>query len=105
MLAVFMVTRLESFESGIEVLGTLNLGHDAPNSVNFVTQFSTPNKVMPEGNKIWVLGDGVESNYAVSTHEVLVSDFTLKLMNVRKVNYTGSVVNNMGRLADLYHDL
>jgi len=26
-------------------------------------------------------------------------------MNVRKVNYTGSVVNNMGRLADLYHDL
>ena len=71
----------------------------------FVAQFSTPNKVMPEGNKIWVLGDGVESNYAVSTHEVLVADFTLKLMNVRKVNYTGSVVNNMGRLADLYHDL
>ena len=28
----------------------------------FVAQFSTPNKVMPEGNKIWVLGDGVESN-------------------------------------------
>jgi len=28
-----------------------------------VTQISTPNKVMPEGNKIWVLGDGVESNY------------------------------------------
>ena len=28
-------------------------------SANFVTQFSTPNKVMPEGNKIWVLGDGV----------------------------------------------
>ena len=50
-------------------------------------------------------GDGGESNYAVSTHEVLVADFTLKLMNVRKVNYTGSVVNNMGRLADLYHDL
>ena len=25
----------------------------------FVAQFSTPNKVMPEGNKIWVLGDGV----------------------------------------------
>jgi len=50
-------------------------------------------------------GDGEESNYAVSTHEVLVADFTLKLMNVRKVNYTGSVVNNMGRLADLYHDL
>jgi len=71
----------------------------------FVAQFSTPNKVMPEGNKIWVLGDGVESNYAVSTHEVLVADFTLKLMNVRKVNYTGSVVNNMGRLVDLYHDL
>ena len=60
---------------------------------------------MPEGNKIWVLGDGVESNYAVSTHEVLVADFSLKLMNVRKVNYTGSVVNNMGRLVDLYHDL
>ena len=28
-------------------------------SSNFVTQFSTPNKVMPEGNKIWVLGDGL----------------------------------------------
>jgi len=41
----------------------------------------------------------------VSTHEVLVADFTLKLMNVRKVNYDRSVVNNMGRLADLYHDL
>ena len=41
----------------------------------------------------------------MSTHEVLVADFTLKLMNVGKVNYTGSVVNNMGRLADLYHDL
>jgi len=27
-----------------------------------VTQFSTPNKVMPEGNKIWVSGDRVESN-------------------------------------------
>jgi hypothetical protein len=27
-----------------------------------VTQFLTPNKTMPEGNKIWVLGDGVESN-------------------------------------------
>ena len=50
-------------------------------------------------------GDGGESNYAVSTHEVLVAGFTLKLMNVRKVNYTGSVVNNMGRLVDLYHDL
>ena len=50
-------------------------------------------------------GDRRESNYAVSTHEVLVADFTLKLMNVRKVNYTGSVVNNMGRLVDLYHDL
>ena len=50
-------------------------------------------------------GDGLESNYAVSTHEVLVADFTLKLMNVRKVNYTGFVVNNMGRSADLYHDL
>ena len=50
-------------------------------------------------------GDRGESNYAVSTHEVLVADFTQKLMNVRKVNYTGSVVNNMGRLADLYHDL
>ena len=49
--------------------------------------------------------DGGESNYAVSTHEVLVADFTLKLMNVRKVNYTGSVVNNLGRLADLYRDL
>jgi len=60
---------------------------------------------MQEGNRIWVLGDGVESNYAVSTHEVLVAAFTLKLMKVRKVNYTGSVVNNMGRLADLYHDL
>ena len=41
----------------------------------------------------------------MSTHEVLVADFTIKLMNVRKVNYTGSVVNNMGRLIDLYHDL
>jgi len=50
-------------------------------------------------------GDCPEPNYAVSTHEVLVADFTLKLMNVRKVNYTGSVVNNMGRLVDLYHDL
>ena len=59
-----MVTRLESFESGIEVLGTLNLGYDATNSVNFVTQFSTPDKVMPEGNKIWVLGDGVETHAA-----------------------------------------
>ena len=57
-----MVTRLESFESGIEALGTLNLGYDASNSVNFVTQFSTPDKVMPEGNKIWVFGDGVESS-------------------------------------------
>jgi hypothetical protein len=38
------------------------------------------------------VGDGAESNYAVSTHEVLVADFSLKLMNVRKVNYTGSVV-------------
>jgi hypothetical protein len=52
-----------------------------------------------------VSGDGLESNYAVSTNEVLVADFTLKLMNVRKVNYTGFVVNNMGRSADLYHDL
>ena len=59
-----MVTRLESFESVIEVLGTLNLGYDALNSVNFVTQFSTPDKVMPEGNKIWVLGDGVETHAA-----------------------------------------
>ena len=50
-------------------------------------------------------GDEEESNYAVSTHEVLVADFSLKLMNVRKVNYTGSVVNNMGRSVDLYHDL
>ena len=41
----------------------------------------------------------------MSPHEVLVADFTIKLMNVRKVNYTGSVVNNMGRLVDLYHDL
>ena len=41
----------------------------------------------------------------MSTHEVLVADFALKLMDVRKVNYTGSVVNNMGRLVDLYHDL
>ena len=41
----------------------------------------------------------------MSVHEVLVADFTIKLMNVRKVNYTGSVVNNMGRLVDLYHDL
>jgi hypothetical protein len=57
-----MMTRLESFESVIEVLGSLNPGYYAPHSVNFVTQFSTPNKVMPEGNKIWVLGDGVESN-------------------------------------------
>ena len=64
-----------------------------------------PETLMPEGNKSSVSGDGLESNYAVSTHEVLVADFTLKLMNVRKVNYTGSVVNNMGRLADLYHDL
>ena len=46
-----------------------------------------------------------ESNYVDSTHEAFVAGFTLKLMNVRKVNYTGSVVNNMGRLADLYHDL
>ena len=30
-------------------------------SANFVTQFSTPNTVIPEGNKIWVLGDGVGS--------------------------------------------
>jgi len=37
-------------------------------------------------------GDEEESNYAVSTHEVLAADFSLKLMNVRKVNYTGSVV-------------
>ena len=56
------MTRLESFESGIEVLGTLNLGYDASNSVNFVTRFSTLDKVMPEGNKIWVLGDGVETH-------------------------------------------
>ena len=41
----------------------------------------------------------------MSAHEVLVADFTIKLTNVRKVNYTGSVVNNMGRLVDLYHDL
>ena len=41
----------------------------------------------------------------MSAREVLVADFTIKLMNVRKVNYTGSVVNNMGRLVDLYHDL
>ena len=41
----------------------------------------------------------------MSTHEVLVADFSLKLMNVRKVNYTGSVDNNMGRLVDLCHDL
>ena len=60
---------------------------------------------MPEGNKSRVSGDGLEANYAVSTHEVLVADFSLKLMNVRKVNYTGSVVNDRGRLADLYHDL
>jgi len=46
-------------------------------------------------------GDGGESNYAVSTHEVFVAGFPLKLMNVRKVIYTGSGVNNMGRLADL----
>ncbi len=51
------------------------------------------------------MGDGAESNYAVSTYEVLVAAFTIKLMNARKVNYTGSVVNNMGRLVDLYHDL
>ena len=63
-LAVVMVTRLESFEPGIEVLGALNLGYDAPNSVNFVTPFSTPNKVLPEGNKIWVLGYGVETHPA-----------------------------------------
>ena len=61
--------------------------------------------LIPEGSKSRVSGDGLESNYAVSTHEVLAADFSLKLMNVRKVNYTGSVVNNMGRLADLYHDL
>jgi len=67
LLAVVMVTRLESFGSGIEVLGALNTGYDAPNSVNFVTQFSTPNKVMPEGNKIWVLGDGVVSNSPTNT--------------------------------------
>ena len=59
-----MATRLESLESGIEVLGTLNLEYEAPNSVNFVTQFSTLDKVMPEGNKIWVLGDGVETHPA-----------------------------------------
>ncbi|SVA50237.1 uncharacterized protein METZ01_LOCUS103091 [marine metagenome] len=70
-----------------------------------VTHVSIPETLIPEGNKSRVSGDGLESNYAVSTHEVLVADFTLKLMNVRKVNYTGSVVNNMGRLADLYHDL
>ena len=58
------MTRLESFEPGIEVLGALNPGYDAPNSVKFVTPFSTPNKVMPEGNKIWVLGDGVETRAA-----------------------------------------
>ncbi len=69
-----------------------------------VTHVSIPETLIPEGNKSRVSGDGLESNYAVSTHEVLVADFTLKLMNVRKVNYTGSVVNNMGRLADLYHD-
>jgi hypothetical protein len=63
LLAVVMVTRLEYVESVIEVLGSLNPGYDVPHSVNFVTQFSTPNKVMPEGNKIWVLGYGVESNY------------------------------------------
>ena len=32
----------------------------------FVAQFSTPNKVMPEGNKIWVLGDGVESVFTIN---------------------------------------
>ena len=36
-LAVVMVTRLESSEPGIEVLGALKPGYDAPNSVNFVT--------------------------------------------------------------------
>ena len=41
----------------------------------------------------------------MSADEVLVADFSLKLMNVRKVNYTGSVVNNIGRVVDLYHDL
>ena len=70
-----------------------------------VTHVSIPEILLPKGNKSRVSGDGLESNYVVSTHGVLVADFTLKLMNVRKVNYTGSVVNNMGRLADLYHDL
>ena len=49
--------------------------------------------------------DGVDSNYVERTQEAFVADLTLKLMNVRKVNYTGSVVNDMGRLVDLYHDL
>ena len=31
-------------------------------SANIVTQFSTPNKAMPEGNKIWVLEALVGSN-------------------------------------------
>ena len=67
-----MVTRLEFFESGVEVLGTLNLGYDATNSVNFVTQFSTPDKVMPKGNKIWVLGDGVEKHAAGNLYHAAV---------------------------------
>ncbi len=80
LLAVVMVTRLESFESGIEVLGALNPGYDAPNSVNFVTQFSTPNKVMPEGNKIWVLGDGVETRAAENLyHAALDSQLSQSL--------------------------
>ena len=67
-----MVTRLESFESGIEVLGTLNLGYDAPDSFNFATQFSTLDKVIPEGNKIWVLGDGVEKHAAGNLYHAAV---------------------------------
>jgi hypothetical protein len=48
--------------------------------------------------------NGVDSNYVERTQEAFVPDFTLKLMNAWKVNYTGSVVNDMGRLAELYQD-
>jgi len=37
-------------------------GYIKHQSVNFCTHDSTPETLMPEGNKIWVFGDGVESN-------------------------------------------
>ena len=71
--------------------------------------FYQPSEALCLGEGAMVKGNRwrarVESNYTVSTHEVFVAGFALKLMNVRKVNYTVSVVNNMGRLVDLYHDL